>query len=450
MSQFRGFDAALVRFSGPTVSIVPLTAFDEQLTSHPALLDFTHTMYHVLIAAFLLLTVLEPAHAGQRQDIFRHAKAATVLIVGINDAAHSISLGSGFFVDASGLLVTNAHVLEESARLYVYVLDREIYAAPDVVAVDPDLDLAVLRIPNTWADPLALAADPTPEGTEVIAVGYPRITDILQLGFALHASTIPAMVSGLVQGPSRTNGRVVDFLQTAGLLNFGNSGGPLVRTDSGEVAAMVVTTVPYLERAKDSHGVAIGSVMMKSGISYSIPAPAIRQWLAAKHLSPSPFPLAQAQQPLPNMAEPEANRSFATGYLLQTIAMVLHGDADLLKLAIRHYCVAAELRPDAPSIVRNLGLAYASLEQWDKAVQAYSKALALAPDDPELLTDAAVAQQRSGRAEGAADLHQAALNTVDSAAEKERVHSKMWGAITHLKSAIPVDLAGRLNSDSAK
>ena len=121
--------------------------------------------------------------------------------------------------------------------------------------------------------------------------------------------------------------------------------------------------------------------MMKSGISYSIPAPAIRQWLAANHLSPSPFPLAQAQQPLPNMAEPEANRSFATGYLLQTIAMVLRGDADLLKLAIRHYCVAAELRPDVPSIVRNLGLAYASLEQWDKAVQAYSKALALAPDD---------------------------------------------------------------------
>src|SRR4029077_1692232 len=55
----------------------------QHLTSHPALLDFTHTMYHVLIAAFLLLSVTEPAHADQRQDIFRHAKAATVLIVGI-------------------------------------------------------------------------------------------------------------------------------------------------------------------------------------------------------------------------------------------------------------------------------------------------------------------------------------------------------------------------------
>jgi len=389
-------------------------------------------MYQVLIAAFLFLIVTESAHAGQRQDIFRHAKAATVLIVGTDDSTHSISLGSGFFIDASGLLVTNAHVLEESSRLYVYVLDREIYAAPEVVAVDSDVDLAVLRVPNTWADPLTLAADPTPEGTEVIAVGYPRITDILNMGFTLHATSIPAMVSGLVQGQSRTNGRAIDFIQTTGLLNFGNSGGPLVQSDSGEVAAMVVTTVPYLERAKDSQGVAIGSVMMKSGISYSIPAPAIRQWLAANHLSPSPFPRAPFQPPPSNSAKPEADRAFATGYLLQTMAMVLHTDADLLKLAIRHYGVAAELRPEAPWIVRNLGLAYSALEQWDKAVQAYSKAMALAPDDAELLADAAVAQQRSGLADEAATLSQAALSS------------------TRLKSAVSAEMAGRLNADSAK
>lgn len=407
-------------------------------------------MYHLLIAAFLLLTVTESAHAGQRQDIFRHAKTATVLIVGVNDTGHSLSLGSGFFVDASGLLVTNAHVIEESARLYVYVLDREIYADPDVVAVDPDLDLAALRIPMTSGDPLTLAADPTPEGTEAIAVGYPRITDILQLGFALHASTIPAMVSGLVPGQSRTNGQVVDFLQTSGLLNFGSSGGPLVRTDSGEVAAMVVTTVPYLERAKDAHGVAIGSVMMKSGISYSIPASVIRQWLDANRLSPSSFSTARVPQPPLNTAESEADRSFATGYLLQTIAMVLHGDADLLKLAIRHYGAAAERRPDAPWIVRNLGLAYASLEQWDKAAQAYSKAMALAPADEELRTDAAVAQQRVGRAEGAAALYQAALKTADSVPEKDPVRTKMQGAITPLKSAISADQVRKPNSDSAK
>ena len=389
-------------------------------------------MYQTLIAACLLLAVTETAHAGSRQDIFRHAKAATVLIVGTDEATHSLSLGSGFFVDAGGLVVTNAHVIEESSHLYVYVLDREIYAAPEVVAVDADADLAVLRIPHPSADPLTLAADPTPEGTEVIAVGYPRITDILNMGFALHATSIPAPVSGLVQGPSRTSRRATDFLQTTGLLNFGNSGGPLVRSDSGEVAAMVVTTVPYLERAKDSQGIAIGSVMMKAGISYSIPAPAIRQWLAENHLSPAPSPPISAQPTFTGAAESNADRAFATGHLLQTMASVLHGDADLLKLAIRHYNVAAELRPEAPWILRNLGLAYASLEQWDQAVQAYSKALALAPDDPELLADAAVAQQRSGRADEAATLSQAALNN------------------TRLKSAVSAEMAGAFNAESAK
>jgi len=359
-------------------------------------------MYQALIAACILLTVAEAAQAGQRQDIFRHAKAATVLIVGTDEASHSLSLGSGFFVDAGGLVVTNAHVIEDSSRLYVYVLDHEIYAAPEVLAVDADADLAVLRVPHTPADWLTLAADPTPEGAEVIAVGYPRITDILNMGFTLHATSIPAMVSGLVQGSSRTNGRAIDFLQTTGLLNFGNSGGPLVRSDSGEAAAMVVTTVPYLERAKDAQGVAIGSVMMKSGISYSIPASAIRQWLAANHLSPAPSPPIPAQPAYPDAAEPKADRAFATGHLLHTMASVLHGDADLLKLAIRHYDVAAQLRPEAPWVLRNLGLAHGLLGQWDQAVQAYSKALALAPDDSDLLADAAVARQRSGRTDEAA------------------------------------------------
>ena len=389
-------------------------------------------MYQALIAACILLTVAEAAQAGQRQDIFRHAKAATVLIVGTDEASHSLSLGSGFFVDAGGLVVTNAHVIEDSSRLYVYVLDREIYAAPEVLAVDADADLAVLRVPHTPADWLTLAADPTPEGTEVIAVGYPRITDILNMGFTLHATSIPAMVSGLVQGSSRTNGRAIDFLQTTGLLNFGNSGGPLVRSDSGEAAAMVVTTVPYLERAKDAQGVAIGSVMMKSGISYSIPASAIRQWLAANHLSPAPSPPIQAQPAYPDAAEPKADRAFATGHLLHTMASVLHGDADLLKLAIRHYDVAAQLRPETPWVLRNLGLAHGLLGQWDQAVQAYSKALALAPDDSDLLADAAVARQRSGRTDEAATLSQATFNS------------------SRLKSAVPAEMAGRLNADSAK
>ncbi len=488
-------------------------------------------MFHFLLTTFLFFMLAGPAYAGQREDIFRQAKASTALIVAFNDAKRSNSLGSGFFVDANGLLVTNAHVVEKSTRLYVYVRDQEVYRAPEivdsndegdatisVVAMDSDLDLAALRIRDAKIDPLELAMDNPPEGTEVIAVGYPRVTDILQMGFTLHATIVPGTVSGLAEGRSRTNGLVAVFIQTTGLLNFGNSGGPLVRTDSGEVAGMVVTTVPYLERAKDGSGVAIGSVTMKSGISYSVPAPVILQWLASHHLSSSPSPLARTRRPFTPVAKPEANRSFATGHLLQTIAMVLHGDSDLLKLAVYHYQMAAESWPDAPWIARNLGLAYASLEQWDKAVQAYNKAIALAPDDAELITDAALAWQRAGRAEEAAALYRAALRlspnsrrthinlgnllwdmgrledatqefrhalVVDpssliaaynlglaleakglreeamavwesflakagSTADKESVHAKMQEGVSRLKTATPVDLAGRMKSDSAE
>jgi tetratricopeptide (TPR) repeat protein len=467
---------------------------------------------------FLLLVLAGPAQAGQREDTFRQAKGATALIVAINDANRSLSLGSGFFVDADGLLVTNAHVIEENTRLYVYVRDQEVYRAPEVVAVDPDLDLAALRIQDAKVAPLALAMDHPPEGAEVIAVGYPRVTDILQMGFALHGTVVPGTVSGLAQGRSRKNGHGAAFIQTTGLLNFGNSGGPLVRTDSGEVAGMVVTTVPYLERAKDRSGVAIASVTMKSGISYSIPAPKIRQWLASRHLSSRPSPLGRSQRLFATVAEPEVSRSFATGHLLQTMAMVLQGDADLLKLAAEHFHAAAEARPDAPWIARNLGLAYASLEQWDKAMHAYNKAMTLAPDDPDLLTEAAHAWQRAGRGEDAVALYRAALRqspdsrrtyinlgnllwdlgrleeaeqqfrqalVVDptsavaaynlglaleakgrrgeaiavwesflaragSSAGNESVHSKLQEGVSRLKTAIPVDLAGRLKSDSTE
>lgn len=363
-------------------------------------------MFHLFLAAILSCFLLSPANAASRSDYYRAAKAATALIVAVNDAGPSLSMGSGFFVHRDGLLVTNAHVIEDSSRLYVYVHDDTVYGAPEVVSVDPDLDLAALRVPVTGMKTLALAAKPPVEGTEVIAVGYPRISDILQMGFALHATVGSGLVGGMSQGRSRRSGRIAGFVQTTGILNFGNSGGPLVDTDTGEVVGMVTTTVPYLERARDRSGAAIGSVTMRSGIGYSIPAPVIRRWLESQHLEVTP---PDQRIPVGHGAEPEPDRSFATGHLLQTIAMVLQQDPDLLRLAIHHYETAAELKPDAPWIARNLGRAYASLGQWNRALEAYAKALALTPNDPALLTDTAVAWQKIGERERAAETYRAAV-----------------------------------------
>ena len=355
------------------------------------------------------LFAVSPVLAGQRAETVQHVKAATVLIVAINDSAHSVSMGSGFFLSDDGLVVTNAHVVEGGSHLLVYIRDRLVATSPKVLVIDGDADLAALRVPVDSPDILALSPENPLEGTDVMSVGYPRITDILQMGFALHSTVGSGMVSGMAQGRSRMNGRQAGFVQTTGILNFGNSGGPLVDADTGIVLGMVVTTVPYLERAKDRTGASIGSVSMKSGIGYSIPAPVIREWLSTHHLDIKFSAAQHVTRAGASSAEPEADRSFATGHLLHSIALALHNDADLLHLAIFHYETATTLKPDAPWMARNLGLAYADDGQWSRALQAYNKGLAFAPHDAALLTDAGLAWERTGDHGKAVESYRAAL-----------------------------------------
>jgi hypothetical protein len=358
----------------------------------------------------LLLTLCTNANAGPRGDVYRQAKAATALIVAINDTTHSISLGSGFFVDQDGLLITNAHVLEDHTRLFVYVQDRHVFPAPQVLVVDADVDLAALRIPlKDTGIFLNLAQHSPEEGEDVIAVGYPRVTDVLQMGFVLHPTVVAGQANGVTIGRSRAKGRQTPFIQTTGNFNFGNSGGPLVGLDSQEVYGMVVHTVPYLERAKDRNGTSIGTILMKSGIGYSIPASVIRQWLSTNRLFSNPAaPIKQSVKAAFDPNE-DANRSFATGHLLHTIAMVLQQDVELLDLAVFHYETAATLMPEAPWIARNLGLVSASLGRWEPALRAYERALQHSPKDSALLTDVALAWERSGNRERAIEFYRDAI-----------------------------------------
>src|SRR5207248_3357221 len=208
-----------------------------------------------------------------------HAKAATVLIVGINEESHAISLGSGVFISEEGLILTNAHVVEDSTRFYVYIRNQTIDAAVKLLAIDSDLDLAALRVQTGVPVPfLPLAVEVPDEGTPMIAVGYPRMPDVLQTGLTLHASVIPMTITGTAIGRSRRAALPVPFVQTVGMLNAGNSGGPLVDSQTGEITGLIVHTVPYLESVKNYGGARLGAVMMRASLSYSIPISRVRDW----------------------------------------------------------------------------------------------------------------------------------------------------------------------------
>jgi trypsin-like peptidase len=331
-----------------------------------------------VLLSFLVIVPASLTRAAPRADVYRQAKSGTVLVLGINDADHSLSVGSGFFVSEDGILITNAHVVEESSRLVIYVGDQAVFPNPDVLLVDGDADLAALRIQPSRVDALLLATEVPEVSTSVIAVGYPRLVDILNMGFALHSIIATGNINGVAEGRTRSLGRHATYLQMTGTLNSGNSGGPIIDIDSGEAVGMVTQTVPYLERARDRNGNVLGTVMMRTGIGYAIPATRIRQWLLGNRLA-SPTQLDQRSAVFSNSAKKDnpivaANRSFATGHLVHTMAIALSMDSDLLELAVSHYEVALEQHPGAPWIVGNLGMAYFSLGKTDQAMASFVEA----------------------------------------------------------------------------
>jgi S1-C subfamily serine protease len=135
------------------------------------------------------------------------------------------SLGSGIIYDARGHLVTNYHVIERAAQINVQLKDgRE--AAATLVGVDPDTDIAVLRIELGELPTMPLGrSDRLRVGEPVLAIGNP-----LGLGQTVTQGIVSATGRGRLGVSTYEN-----FIQTDAAINFGNSGGALVNASGALV-----------------------------------------------------------------------------------------------------------------------------------------------------------------------------------------------------------------------
>ncbi|MBO9648193.1 MAG: Do family serine endopeptidase [Variovorax sp.] len=135
--------------------------------------------------------------------------------------------GSGFIVSADGLILTNAHVVQDANEVMVKLTDRREFPAK-VLGSDPKTDLAVLKIAAHDLPTIALgSARNLKVGEWVLAIGSP-------LGFENSVSA--GVVSA--KGRSLPGDSFVSFIQTDVAVNPGNSGGPLL-DERGDVVGVI-------------------------------------------------------------------------------------------------------------------------------------------------------------------------------------------------------------------
>jgi serine protease Do len=209
------------------------------------------------------------------------------------DEGSRLFTGSGFFVDATGHLITNYHVIQNCSELAV--LD---YGAARLVESDAANDLAIVKVTSDKPiRPVRFRPDEVDLGEKIVVMGYPLVGVL-----AASVNVTSGIVSSLrgVQGDQR-------YLQITAAVQNGNSGGPLL-DEAGRLSG-VVTAKLNLDRFDR------GSV--PENIAFAIRASYVTALLRAARITPQVEP----------SASPRSEREIAAAVGASTVLIVCRGRA---------------------------------------------------------------------------------------------------------------------------
>ena len=205
------------------------------------------TANEITTAQAVTATTLSSTTATALPDIASVAdlvSPATVLVLNQGRNGATQGVGTGFIIDADGVIVTNNHVVSgaQSVKVQLAGADGQTFAA-QVIGTDAPTDLAVLRIDASNLPTVALgSSSDLGVGEWVVAIGNALALDG---GPSVTAGVVSALgrdveqaASGGAPGQAAASAiALYDLIQTDAAINEGNSGGPLVNL-AGEVVGI--------------------------------------------------------------------------------------------------------------------------------------------------------------------------------------------------------------------
>ena len=164
-------------------------------------------------------SVVSPKFTNHK-EILKYFNATVVTI------ENEEGFGSGVIIDPNGLVLTNHHVvIGDTANLKIRIMGLDELVTANVVALNSDYDLALLKLVDGKYSSIAL--------DDIIELGTGDV--VYAIGTPLDKSLGQSVTKGIVSGFREFNG--VSFIQTDVSINSGNSGGALV-TEDGKFAGL--------------------------------------------------------------------------------------------------------------------------------------------------------------------------------------------------------------------
>lgn len=220
-------------------------------------------------------------------DATKKVNPAVVSITGIGQqlsffggTTESKSAGTGFIVQADGLIVTNKHVVSDSTTKYtVYTSDGKYYDAV-IKATDPVFDIAIVKIEATGLSTVELGStDGLQPGQTAIAIGNALGQYQNSVTVGVISAIGRVIQAGDVNGTSTEN--LDNVIQTDAAINPGNSGGPLLN-----IAGQVIGVNTAVDQTGQSIGFAIPVDLVKSALtSYNTKGKIVRPMLGVRYIS---------------------------------------------------------------------------------------------------------------------------------------------------------------------